>query len=598
MDNSLGEKNNEKELLEIEKIRSELEKAYGELKLAENGKNTEANRQWRLDLKNHISFLKRKLEELENDKGILNKESKDLIQNKLERKVSREEFLSFYKEGFTKSIEVEDELRNEKVSFLKNIASLFSDEETNLSLQSQEEKYKENTDYDNLIKVYEKMRRNFLKLGYKEEILNTEITTRKETERFKDFREDFFDRVNSYLEQVNEQIDNEIENQQIFSREIEIILEEQKNIEMLENKTNGLEEKANKEKELRIKQIKATIFEDEQLEKEYAQRFKRFYSCKQKIQTYYIDENNEKQELIYETIKDYPEYEEDILFLNLEDYRRNLETVSKFRNSGDDIYALGEEFVYLLENQPDKQKAIEEYRRKIKEGEKYIETFNGKANNYKVEYKKYNNAVEPLKGMVPVKDLTLMQKVKSATLNMFGIIKNSQYKYDIENKISTPYNVSKEYNELARKDYYRKELGMSKLSSWLKAKNERWLFKERGKKTEEEITRLEILRTEEQIDRRTLKIKENLEKNKIKIEENQRKREANLKKMAAYNDVQNDILAEGDNGKVEYTVAEIARNAVLESVKKDAMCHDSKSRKKSEIQYKKVDSRLERTERL
>ena len=72
----------------------------------------------------------------------------------------------------------------------------------------------------------------------------------------------------------------------------------------------------------------------------------------------------------------------------------------------------------------------------------------------------------------------------------------------------------KEYNELARKDYYRKELGMSKLSSWLKAKNERWLFKERGKKTEEEITRLEILRTEAQIDRRTLKIKENLEKQK------------------------------------------------------------------------------------
>ena len=58
-----------------------------------------------------------------------------------------------------------------------------------------------------------------------------------------------------------------------------------------------------------------------------------------------------------------------------------------------------------------------------------------------------------------------------------GGITKARHKDDIESNRPTPYVVSKDDREVARKNYYRSKEGLGKFRSWVKAKNDRWLFK-------------------------------------------------------------------------------------------------------------------------
>ena len=723
---------------EIARLKDAIAKAYEELELAKNGKFSPANSQWRLDLIDHIDLLKRKLAELENAKenkegnekdpnqdpserkkallerltlidveiseltvkiteiegkeGGVNKETFDVtaevnrigdkvfktaeIRKELtERNVSREEFLQFYREGLAVSDANIKKLQEEMKKITKEVGSIFADKDSDKTLFDQLKEAGENGDELAQITVYEKMRKNFLAQGYDTEIFQNEIKTKEDAQKFSIVVQEYLDNIKEEkLKIENEMSDQEL-NKKVFKREIRIIEKELEIIEMLQDERDGLEAKASREKDLRARQIRATMFGNEDLAKEYDERFKRFYSHKVMLKGSYIDKNGQEQELYYESIKNYPEYEEDAFFLNLEDYKRSLETVTKYRNSDDDLYALGEDFVDLLESQPDKQKAIEAYQEKLRQAEEYVETFHGHTNKYKVKYENYMNAGSTLKGMVPVKDLPPLQKVGAATENVFrflglrkpeftsidengkkvrdikggvmtlatdalvvggvaaaGIfggpwglaavgtayaakgavtagnlvaagITKAKHKYDIQENIPTPYSVSKDDREVARKDHYRKpkELGgegLGKFRSWVKAKNDRWLFKDRARETEEKIADLEITNAHGIIDRRIANAKNAIDGNLRKANENQQRREENQRKIAQSKETYNDIIRDPDSVDKEQATSIIAQNAALRSHGGKGRDVNPNSEVENTHQYVKEDPDLEKTEKL
>ena len=713
---------------EIAELKAAIERAYEELELAKNGKPSPANSQWRLDLVDHIDLLKRKLAALENVRNtegpsdqepserkkvllerltlidveiydltvkiteiegrdtVVNKETFDVndevnrigdkvfktaeIRRELaERNVSREEFLHFYKERLSVSEANIPRLLAAHQKFVDGMVVLFIDRDSDKSLLTQLGEVNKNGDDAQRILVYEKIRKNLIAQGYDDDVLKNEIKTKEDADNMSVIVEQYLKGFREEKNKIELEIQDQQFNKDIFIREIDIIEKEQENLNLLDE-NDGLEAKAEREKQLRARQIKATMFGDEELEKEYDERFKRFYEHKITLRETYIDENGEEQELYYDSIKDYPQYEEDAFFLNLEDYKRSLETVTKYRNSDNDLYALGEDFVKILENQPEKEKAIKAYEEKLRQAEEYVDTFHGHTNKYKVKYENYKNAGSTLKGMVPVKDLPPLQKVATTTENIFrffglrkpeftkydetgkkvkdikgglmtlgvdalvvggvaaaGIfggpvglatvgtayaakglvtagnlvaagITKSKHGADIEDNRPTPYSVTKDDKEVARKDYYRKSEGLGPFESWLKAKNDRWLFKNRAKETEDKIVELEIKNAEGRIDSRTAKAMADINENARKADENQRKRQENYVKISKSKETYNDIVRDPDSVNKEETASIIAQNAAVRSFDGVGRDVNPNSQEKNTHQYVKQDPDLENTEKL
>ena len=713
---------------EIERLKAAIVKAYEELELAKNGKMSPANSQWRLDLIDHIDLLKRKLAELEKAKenkdkeepnqdlkarkkvllerltlidieineltvkiteiegreGKVKKDSFDVeaevnrigekvfktaeIRRELaERNVSREEFLRFYKEGLRFSETNILRLQEEKERLYNEAVEMFADKDSDKTLLEQSEEAHNNGDNLQQIAIYEKIRKKFLEHGYTEDVFQNEITTIEACYKFDAIITEYINNVEEQRCKIVAEIQEQELNKNIFRREIGIIEKELETIGMSEDEKYVIEAKASREKDLRARQIRATMFGDEELEKEYDERFERFYSHKIILTETYIDENGEEQEVEYESIENYPEYEEDAFFLNLEDYKKSLETITKYRNSGDDLYALGEDFVELLENQINKQQAIELYEKKLKQAEEYVKTFHGHTNKYKVKYENYMNAGSTLKGMIPVKDLSSLQKVGAVTENLFrffglrkpeftridengnevkdvkggvmtiatdalvvggvvaagvfggpmglaavgtayaakgivtagnlvaGGITKAAHKDDIETNRPTPYSVSKDDREVARKDYYRNKEKLGKFRSWVKAKNDRWLFKDRARETEEKITDLEIRNANDRIDRRTVNAQIAIEANVEKANANQQKREENQRKIAQSKETYNDVIRDPDSINMEEAASIVAQNAAVRSYDREGRDINTSSKIKNTYQYVKEDPNLDKT---
>ena len=80
-------------------------------------------------------------------------------------------------------------------------------------------------------------------------------------------------------------------------------------------------------------QIKATMWGDEKLEKEWQERIHRLVGNKKTDAVKKVIIDGKEVEVKYSTINDYQEYEADAHFLNLDDYKRYLELTTLYRNS-------------------------------------------------------------------------------------------------------------------------------------------------------------------------------------------------------------------------------------------------------------------------
>ena len=89
---------------------------------------------------------------------------------------------------------------------------------------------------------------------------------------------------------------------------------------------------AKADKELRRKQIDTTIYGDPEMEAKWDETIKRFYGHKQESTRVlrFTTKDGKQMSVKSDTIGDYPEYEADAHFLNLDEYKTYLELVTAY----------------------------------------------------------------------------------------------------------------------------------------------------------------------------------------------------------------------------------------------------------------------------
>ena len=226
------------------------------------------------------------------------------------RQVSREEFLEFYRRGQEIATQRYAELGAALEEIKEEVVKVFVDEGSEKSLLEQEREAKEASDNNELIEVYEKMRKNFVGLGrYNEELakiglLDKEITSQEDVDKFVEFYTKYKDLTKEQLEKINSERKEQEENLQIFKHEIKIIEDEIKSVSMAEGNLENIESEVSSEKALRERQIRATVFGDEELKEEWSERIKRFHSHRVTRTGTYVDKDGNEHEIEYETIED------------------------------------------------------------------------------------------------------------------------------------------------------------------------------------------------------------------------------------------------------------------------------------------------------
>lgn len=578
-----------------------------------------------------------------------------------ERDVSREEFLDFYEAGRQRAHDEMIRLKTNMDDVEREIGSITnstSGENLYDQLINSDDIQDENERNSEKIRILEEIRQNFIRNGkYEEELrrygfFDEEITSIEQAERFNtDFFSKFERNAIRILEDFKAEYDEQKENIEIYEQEISRIKDEQRNIEIAQGNLESLEREDSEEKALRERQIRATIFGDSELEQEWNERVKRFYSHKsegiKRVQTPEGTYN-----IKYSSIEDYPEYEDDAYFLNLDDYRRYLEITTLYENSGRDIKfmlnilddaTVAEYTEKEAEQEGLGKKWLEEY---LADKAEYVSSFHGFTNEHGVKYKNYKTAGSSLKAMKPVKgDLPATTKVGNAignTFRFFGIrrpefsridehgnkVSNTagalltlatdalvvggvtaaaltgpigwatigsayavrggvlagnriaarsyykKHKEEIDNNLPTLGNPSKDDKEVARKDYYRRVEGKNRFTSWLKAKNDRFFFKNRARDTEEKIAEERIELSNAVIDARESNAREKANENLDTANRNQQIRQENTRRAIRSQDFYNEVVVDPDSVNLDAALAESARNGALTSHNSGAIGED------------------------
>ena len=284
------------------------------------------------------------------------------------------------------------------------------------------------------------------------------------------------ERISSYKEIMEEQE----ENMMVFQRELDIFDIELTGQEVYEEWYDGdnlkkeKEDELNEEIETRKKQIEVSMYGDEEYEKRWNKTVERFCKCRDESgeasrEITYTDKNGVEQKINvkFKTIdKDkYPtndkeeegdkcdsaeeQYEKDIRFLNIREYKKYLELTSLFENLGKDDNGndtLTREQKLDLMSEIIKQgklndfapELLKKYREKeiekrgsgkewldtyLGECKEYVTTFNGFTNKYAVQYSVLKTAGSMMKAMEPIKgDLPASQKAERRIKNFFRFL--------------------------------------------------------------------------------------------------------------------------------------------------------------------------------
>lgn len=345
-----------------------------------------------------------------------------------DRGITRDDFLQFYQAGREKALKNIEEIRKASVEIQNEVGIMYLDPDSEKTLSEQMEEARAENNQEKLVAIYEKFRKNFLKNGkYNDELekrglLNQEIKTPEDVGKMFEFQKVYEQLVQRELESLHVKGKDQRENLEIFEREIRIIEAEKEAL-----KGTSLDEmkaKSAREKELRAKQIHASLFGDPEMKAEWDERMARFYGHREDQVFEYIDKDGNKQTIQYSTIEPYEGMEEDAFFLNLEDYKTNLELVTKFRNSGNDISVLPKEMT--------EGKTVEEITAEMQDKAEYVQSFHGLTNKHAVRYANLRTGGSTMKAMKPVRgELPTTTKMANAVENTFrflGIRKPEFYK--------------------------------------------------------------------------------------------------------------------------------------------------------------------------
>ena len=478
----------------------------------------------------------------------------DIRRELADRQITREDFLAFYEQGKQIAEARLAQIAEENNKVQAEIQSIFVDKDSDKTLSDQLETAIKSNDEAKIIEVAKKLTANFIAIGaYTDKIealgiKNGEITSIEDAKKIILFTNAYEKQAHDTMIALKRESDEQKENIGIFDREIKIIKDE---IESLKTgKIDDIKAKSANEKALRAEQIRASMFGNEDLQAQWDDTFKRFNGHLADEVTTYMGKDGQLHEITYQTVQEYEGMEQDALFLNLEDYKFNLEQVSKYRASGGDILALDPKFR--------EGKSEDEIKAQIEDMAEYVSSFHGLTNKHAVKYANLRTAGSTLKAMKPVKgDLPATQKMANAaenTLRFLGIrvpkftkldkdgnkvfnpkslatlavdafvvggvaaagilggpwglagvgvayaargavvlgnkgaaaIEYARFGDEIDQNLPTPYEATKDSREVARKEYYREVEGMGKFTSWVKAKADRLPFFRKRAKETEE----------------------------------------------------------------------------------------------------------------
>ena len=345
----------------------------------------------------------------------------DIRRELSERQITREDFLAFYEQGKKVAEARIAQIAEEHQKIENEVEAIFTEKDSGVDLDKQLSEAEQSKDDAKLIEVAKKLGANIFSIGdYNKElealgIKNGEITNIEDARKLVSFVHDYKDKAGRAVIDLKKEGDEQKENLAIFDREIQIIRDEMEAVKT--GKVDEIKAKSATEKELRAKQIRASMFGDPDLQAEWDETFARFHEHRKKVPFTYVDKDGKSHDLEYDSIEPYEGMEQDALFLNLEDYKFNLEQVSKFRASNGDISVLDPKIT--------EGKSPEEIQAHMADMAEYVSTFHGLTNKHAVTYANLRTGGSTLKAMKPVKgDLPATQKMANAaenTLRFLGI---------------------------------------------------------------------------------------------------------------------------------------------------------------------------------
>ena len=355
-----------------------------------------------------------------------------------EREVSREEFLAFYKAGYERTNQQIDKLGEDYKKILDEMKIIVVDTNGSgkrIDKQIQEAEAAGNTEL--ATKLYEQMRKNFITAGREQQLkdlgLDHEITTPEDVEKMKQFFGAYKTSVTNGIKDIKLSINELKENAQIFATEMTRIQDEIDSLELAGETPEELESKSAARLDFRRKLLEASITDPKDLTDEqialldsWQDASERFLSKKTTGKLVYIDKDGKRKAIDVDTIANYDEYDKDIEFLGVPDYKENLEQLSAWEQIHDP-YVFGEDVGRAYDAaEAEREGAGEEVLSRIMaDKQKYVETFNGIPNPHKVKYENWKTAGSTLKGMKPVsRDLPMPTRAKNALENVgrfFGI---------------------------------------------------------------------------------------------------------------------------------------------------------------------------------
>lgn len=345
----------------------------------------------------------------------------DIRRELSERQITREDFLAFYEQGKKVAEARVAEIKAEYEKIEAEVKDIFVDQEAGVDLTKQLGEVVKSNDDAKIMEVAKKLGSNFAGIdAYKKElealgIKNGEITNIEDAKKMLSFANQYLNKAGQEVERLKTEGDEQRENIGIFDREIKIIKDEMEAIKT--GKVDDIKAKSATEKELRAKQIRASMFGDSDLQAEWDDTFARYYDHKKKVPFTYVDKDGNSHNLEYDSIESYEGMEQDALFLNLEDYKFNLEQVSKFRATNGDIS--------VLDPKVTEGKSPEEIQAHMADMAEYVSSFHGLTNKHAVTYANLRTGGSTLKAMKPVKgDLPATQKMANVaenTLRFLGI---------------------------------------------------------------------------------------------------------------------------------------------------------------------------------
>ena len=356
-----------------------------------------------------------------------------------ERGVTDEDFLRFYGEGLAKFRQRLHDL-NEQIPKVQQEAAKYAVGPNGENLSAIIDN--EGTTPADKLKALEMIRKNFFASEeYKQKMIDAGFDhelTEANRAAFEEFYKKFCENAINTFRGMQAEAQSLATNITILEFEIDSINRGREAERLAADGGRQIKAQAKEDKELRRKQIDTTIYGNPEMEAKWDETIKRFYAHRKesnKVLSFTID--GKQYSVKPDTIVDYPEYEADAHFLNLDEYKTYLELVTAYDlaeiyQKGAGLKCVEQNFDFFTTNPKFKEaydklkseqgqeaadKLLLEY---INEKKEYVKTFHGLTNKHAVKAAKLKTAGSTLTAMKPVRgNLPTPVKLGNAASNVF-----------------------------------------------------------------------------------------------------------------------------------------------------------------------------------